>query len=273
MSLTGDGKEFVKICEFYDEEKTKIKFEKWLLDNNLHRIDGPAEIRYYKNGNIYYEIYYVEGEKCRLDDGPIEIYYFENGECHFENYYSQNVFVNILYYDNGMIQSVSYFKIKNKTKKYHSEDGPALILYSRDGNIIYECYYTNGAIHREDGPCIIEYFDNGRIKLKQYYIDCKLHREDGPAVTEYYVDGSISCEKYYLNDVIHHEQENGPSIIHYYENGLVKLEEFYENGKYRNHLNGPSKIHYYDNGKIELETYYCTRENKIKKEVHYENKI
>jgi hypothetical protein len=56
-----------------------------------HRIDGPAVVKYYGNGNIEYEVWYDYGNLHRVD-GPAYITYCQNG----------NIFRKI-WYENGYL--------------------------------------------------------------------------------------------------------------------------------------------------------------------------
>jgi antitoxin component YwqK of YwqJK toxin-antitoxin module len=40
-----------------------VKYVTWHFNGILHKIDGPAKIRYYENGNIAYEYYYINGKQ------------------------------------------------------------------------------------------------------------------------------------------------------------------------------------------------------------------
>lgn len=77
----------------------------WLIqyykNGRLHREDGPAEIRFYDNGNISHECYYNNGATHR-DDGPAKTNY---------SYSSNGAVIQDLYYRHG---------------KLHREDGPAI---------------------------------------------------------------------------------------------------------------------------------------------------
>ena len=61
----------IKTIEYWDDEKTKIKYEKWTLNGKTHREDRqPAFIEYYENDKIQKEIYFENGTKTK------EINYF-----------------------------------------------------------------------------------------------------------------------------------------------------------------------------------------------------
>jgi antitoxin component YwqK of YwqJK toxin-antitoxin module len=81
-----------------------------------HRIDGPATIGYYSNGEIQMEFYYKKGTYHR-ENGPAYLSYDFDGSIQIESYYKNGV--------------------------YHREDGPADIFYSH-GTCIKERYYLNG---------------------------------------------------------------------------------------------------------------------------------
>ena len=105
-----------------------------------------------------------------------------------------------IYRDERLI-SESYFKDETSLD-LHREDGPAKIIYRKNGNIDYEEYYKDGVLHREDGPAKIRYYNNGDIEYEEYYKNGNLHREDGPAKIRYYYNGNIRDEEYYKDGVL-----------------------------------------------------------------------
>jgi hypothetical protein len=130
-----------------------------------HRLDGPAYICYYPDGQKKNEIWYVNGHRHR-DNDPAVINYYLGGQMASETWYV-----------NGM---------------RHRLDGPAVIR--ADG---YQAWYFNNKFHRIGGPAIIatntsqEYYPGG---YQAYYRHGEFHRLDGPAVI--YSDGR---EEYYIN--------------------------------------------------------------------------
>ncbi len=64
----------------------QIQYEVWCLNNQLHRTDGPALVRYHENGQIQYEVWYLNNQLHRTD-GPAEVEYRENGQVQFESWY------------------------------------------------------------------------------------------------------------------------------------------------------------------------------------------
>jgi antitoxin component YwqK of YwqJK toxin-antitoxin module len=95
------------------EYKVKVEglVEEWYLNG-----EKVKEIKYYENGNKYYEIYYLNGERHR-ENGPAYQGWYENGNKWYECYYL-----------NG---------------KYHRENGPAYQSWYENGNKRYEEYYLN----------------------------------------------------------------------------------------------------------------------------------
>jgi len=87
--------------------------------NKLHRNSeiSPASIVYYKNGNIHYEQYWVNGKKHKLG-GPASIVYYKNGNIDYVSYFT-----------NGEMYRLENF---------------AYIEYRENGNISCEEYWVNG---------------------------------------------------------------------------------------------------------------------------------
>ena len=125
------------------------------VDEKLHRVNGPAKITFYPNGNISCIEYYINGILHR-EDGPARTRYHENDKIYYETY-------NI----NGIL---------------HREDGPAYIEYRDNGNLFREMYYENGICHRKNGYAKIIYNGNLDIVDSDYYLNNEFYRTE----EEYY---------------------------------------------------------------------------------------
>ena len=80
---------------------------------------------------------------------------------------------------------------RDKNKKYHREDGPA-VIYPNDNKE----WYRHGKLHREDGPAVI------RDGSEYWYRNGHLHREDGPAINHDKDDptsNTNNCNGWFLN--------------------------------------------------------------------------
>jgi hypothetical protein len=71
--------------------RTKVKkimdnYEYYYLDDKLHRLNGPACVSRYQNGNIRCEGYYLRGSAHCIDK-PAFIWYYEDGNISCEEYY------------------------------------------------------------------------------------------------------------------------------------------------------------------------------------------
>ena len=102
------------IVKVYQDNCGKVI--RWYQNDQLHRLDGPACIVYYENGNKWYEYYYLNGKRHN-ENGPAQIFYYPNGNKKYEYYHLNNTF--------------------------HNEYGPATIHYDENGNTKYEHYYLN----------------------------------------------------------------------------------------------------------------------------------
>lgn len=94
------------------------------IDEELHRVDGPAKVTYYYNNNVSAKEYYING-KLHRDDGPARVTYNENGNMIYESYYIE-----------GLL---------------HRENGPACIIYRGNGTHLRDLYYENGKIRNMNG--------------------------------------------------------------------------------------------------------------------------
>jgi antitoxin component YwqK of YwqJK toxin-antitoxin module len=95
----------------------QIYEEYYYVDNNRHRVDGPAWVRYFENGQIEEERYYLNGDLHRIN-GPASIRYYQSGNVREEAYSLKNYF--------------------------HRVDGPAIIDYDESQEIKYKLYFLNG---------------------------------------------------------------------------------------------------------------------------------
>lgn len=107
-----------------------------------HREDGPALIKFYRNGIIQRNEYLLNGLTHRID-GPAKIIYDLRGEIQ-----------HLQYLING---------------KWHREDGPAIIEYDEFGHERYHTYMYNNNFHRAYGPSDITFDINGNIKSIEWY--------------------------------------------------------------------------------------------------------
>jgi hypothetical protein len=71
------------------------------------------------------------------------------------------------YFENGNVEIEQYYKSKEHGEYYlHRENGPAYIIYNRDGTKNIENYWLENCFHRIDGPAFNCYNTN----TKAYFI-------------------------------------------------------------------------------------------------------
>jgi hypothetical protein len=117
---------------------------KWIFNKKLHRKEGPALIKYYSDGSIQSESYYINGEYHR-ENKPAYIKYHYDGSLKYELYYLKG--------------------------KQHRDNYPSFIQYYNNGFVRKEYYCLNGEFHREEGPAKIYYNEYGSIQSEKYYIN------------------------------------------------------------------------------------------------------
>lgn len=65
----------------------RLNYETWSnVDNQWHRVDGPAQTEYHPNGQIRVEVWLIKDEAHRLD-GPAFITYYPSGAPCTESWY------------------------------------------------------------------------------------------------------------------------------------------------------------------------------------------
>ena len=90
--LDGDNYMYLKeealeiIRDYYSNGK--IRCEEYFLINSRkrYRIDGPAYILYYDDGNVEFEGYFINSQLHR-EDGPARIWYYQNGKIEHTEYW------------------------------------------------------------------------------------------------------------------------------------------------------------------------------------------
>jgi hypothetical protein len=93
------------------------EYEEFLnSDGKWHNEAGPARRRWYANGQIGHEAYYLNG-KQHNEHGPAYLYWYANGQIATE-----------LYYLNG---------------ERHNAAGPAVRWWHEDGKLRREVYWLN----------------------------------------------------------------------------------------------------------------------------------
>lgn len=124
-----------------ENETHFIKNSKYYKD--FHREDGPAFTRWWKNGNLHTEDYYVDGV-CHRTDGAAMNRYYESGKIRIQEYV-----------------------VDGKT---HREAGPAIIWWNENGEIDNQVFYLN---NRE----VTAYEAMGDTPEYMFYVLQNAHKE------------------------------------------------------------------------------------------------
>jgi antitoxin component YwqK of YwqJK toxin-antitoxin module len=74
--------------EYYQDGS--IYRERWVVNDELHRLDGPAFIWYNEDGSIKNEHWYVNGKNHRID-GPANITYNKDGSIEQEQWWVNDI--------------------------------------------------------------------------------------------------------------------------------------------------------------------------------------
>lgn len=196
----------------YREDGT-VKREEWWEGSVLHRVDGPAFVRYYDDG--WFEVWYQHGQRHR-DDGPAVTRFYEDGRVAREDWYLSGV--------------------------RHRVDGPAVIEYYPDGTVKKEEWYFSGERGCARGASFVAYRPDGSVEHKVWHRagiremsrwydeDGELHRDDGPANIYYREDGITRSGEEWFSHGRH--RTDGPGHVAYNKKGEpVKETWFSPNGE------------------------------------------
>lgn len=184
-------------------ETTYVKRDDSCYRDRHRENDLPAKIKYYPDGHIQRESYYVYDEHERDNDKPCKIYYYPSelgGKVEKE-----------IYYENCALS--------------RSGDKPAIIEYYPNGNIKSETYYNLWQIHRDnDKPAEIYYYENGKIQIETYMQNDKCCRNDNskPSHIVYSLDGDIQIEEYWAGNPYGHYK------IEYLDHRMVEKHTIYD---------------------------------------------
>ena len=158
---------------FYSEESTMSK--RWLISGGRHhRENGPAYIRYYRNGSPQKIEYSFNGVlysrvKYNQDGDTTSVQEYNGGrdawvEAGGNTIYIYNSVPTFMYRNDGSLRRVEY---RNSNGDLHGDRGPAVIEYDENGNITNEEHWAFGeeiiymeTTYRDDGTLQYRLFIN-----------------------------------------------------------------------------------------------------------------
>lgn len=137
----------------------------------------------------------------------LDIKTFENIHLDFENLRNLSLFSNYKYhlFKDGRPNKLRFEEGKLKSKIYVDQqgycdrkDGPAVIVFGKNGEIKAEFWYKDDNYYREDGPAVIEYNLEGNPRLKYFFsakgkyknLKTMLFDKDGKVTTIRWKDNS-----------------------------------------------------------------------------------
>ena len=164
-----------------------IAMQKWFIDGKLHRVNGPATIRFrcfenidsqsernFRRGIEEY-VYYVNGVIQR-EDGPAEVSFIGNTSEE----------INI---ETGVISKT---EVWYKDGEPHRIGAPASVkkIYNDAGShVIYEAWYKDGELHRIGGPAETAHYTD---VTKQNLENLRVEKLQGIRFIRFFVDGVSS---------------------------------------------------------------------------------
>lgn len=82
---------------YFDNYSGTTNENRWIRNGKFHRIGAPANISYFKNGNIQHEEWFKDGKFHRHGGAPAEIRYYKNGQIYFERWYEDGKWCSCIY--------------------------------------------------------------------------------------------------------------------------------------------------------------------------------
>lgn len=155
-----------KSVEFLYTGKHSDFMDEWYINGQSHRMDGPAHIKYHRNGNVSVKAWFVEGVNCNFDDCPAVISYYNNGNFRI--------------------------KIWVKNGKACNTNSPCITQYHENGNVKQHIWGHHGKFFRADQskPDSEWFTENGKLELQIWHhkkknsingIHSIFYRKDGTA--------------------------------------------------------------------------------------------
>lgn len=170
----------------------------WYKNGELHRVDGPARIIYFENGQIDEEEWIKDGKSHRINDAPAYIKYFESGKIQQKSWYVD-----------GKRHRNNDAPGYKDGKHYYHVDSPPIIKYFKNAFYGVMMWLRYGDF-RIDAPAVINYFENGQIEKEEWWQNGKHYRIDAPGIVEYSENGTILNNVWYTKNGRLHSCEIGP---------------------------------------------------------------
>lgn len=181
-------------CIPYDERKaTEETFEH---DGHTYTIRTSFE----KNKNFYLmkrEVFNDKGMRVKISGIPqYEQFYFNGIPCN-RVFYEGDQEINVHYYDNGHVETVS-----RNVPEFHGveEEKPTYYTFYPDGSLQSVAFYYDEFLHRENEPAEIIYYPNGNAQEENWYSAGGFYRNNGePTSLLYNEEGKLVEENYTID--------------------------------------------------------------------------
>lgn len=161
-----------------------IKKISLFVNNNLSWDDGPAVTKYYEDGTIKYEKWYVLWE-------VIKEKWYKDSNLHRED---GPAYVKYAVFGGNVIKKKWY-----KDGNLHREDGPAYVKYEMFGDFVKEEWYKDGKLHRVNDPAITRMYPNG--SSQDWVLNGKLQDTRSDIESDIESDMGSDTGSYYERDI------------------------------------------------------------------------
>lgn len=159
----------------------------------LHNEYGPADIQYYRNGNLRKEAWYIYGKLNNFFNASI-IEYYSNGKVKARRWRSYGV------------PSCIPQKKNNSPKVTYTPSDIEYLDHDGTGEIHLEFTWLDPSLNPYNNeydmpyPTIIRYNKFGKMSYVLFMVDNKKSNIFGPAEIEYDNDLKIKKQHFYIND-------------------------------------------------------------------------
>lgn len=137
----------------------------------------------------------------------------------------------------------------NREKESFNGEPAEICYYPKSDKVRFQAWCKNGKLHRENNqPALIKYSKNGNLLSKTWFLDGEKHREFGPAHIDYDFNQGV-IEYYWYHNGVPYRDDELPNFVRVLD-GVEVIQEWHGEGETMLvRENGePNRIFYYPDG-------------------------
>lgn len=254
-----------------NDDEYRLSSESYIKNGFLHRENNPAIIRYFPDGKVHTEMWFINNSMTRQKDYDIneDGKYYIKSDITYDTTY--NVDIEYFLYNNPVMCSECGLRVfeescencgtflMNFVSTFNDEN--VIKFKNANLNVVEDIVYDDelvptGLTKEVIFPYVASYFTGSEERYR-----FGTHKN-----ITYYENGNINFIEYKKFDEFH-RKEDKPAKVIYYENGDIEYEEYWVDGTHYRKNNEPHKIKYSSNGSIQTHYWYDDNGNEIRREI------